>query len=402
MYAVSYEDSNRKIPEWARLRLSPHKSTDMYGTPCTSYMVRLREQENEPQSELDHLLRQYETNDLIIEAVHSVRHFSEQNDANGKGRIIRAIKPNQILYYSCADSEMGFPEHLGLFRQAIMKQLLRDGSHEILHDFKHIVQAIRGEKRPEYQYTLPADLPAEFIEGIRSVELEHIRYGNKEKHFTLTLCKHEPRVLPFRPRKLNDPQETGINSAYKHFALHPEQRYLGQYLQEGIAQLIHFDQPSTSCAEKYSLLRLGRDNGNVTERWPLDRIISAHYFDGPNGYVVLVGPRLDDVVQPERLLAQVTGREDIKKSGMLPREMEHGTCTPFVYTSTGREAIDRIVLLELPEWLMVQQADYSIGGRGPSAHRASIQMTPYVAKEILISEFCPKVMRVPHPYQSYW
>jgi hypothetical protein len=83
-YAVSYEDSSRKIPEWARLRLSPHDSTDMYGTPCASYMVRLKEKEKGPRAELDHLADRYEKSDLIIGAVHDVHHISEQGQSNNK------------------------------------------------------------------------------------------------------------------------------------------------------------------------------------------------------------------------------------------------------------------------------------------------------------------------------
>jgi hypothetical protein len=140
----------------------------------------------------------------------------------------------------------------------------------------------------------------------------------------------------------------------------------------------------------------------VKRKWSLDNIISAHYFDGPNGYIVLVGPRLEDVPLPERMLVDITGFKEIKKSDKLPKEMEHGTCTPFVYASTGEEAIDRIVLLELPVQFMMQRADYSIGGRGPSAHRASIQMDQYTATTILMSEFRGKVVVIPHPYYKQY
>ncbi len=90
MYAVSYEDSSRKIPEWASIRLSPRESTDMHGTARTLYTVALKERSDDTQSKLNNLIRDHEEdNCLSFEAVHNVSHFSEQNSANGKGRIIR-------------------------------------------------------------------------------------------------------------------------------------------------------------------------------------------------------------------------------------------------------------------------------------------------------------------------
>ena len=407
-YAISYEDSHRKIPEWGRLKLSPHSSTDMYGTPCMSHMVTLKGGEEEPRSELNRLMREYEGDGLIFRAVHSVSQISEYNSTNGKGRVERTIVPDQILYYSLSDDRhINLRNHRDLFRKTVIERLLGNGGHESLHNFKHIVDIVqvarRDNKQLEYRYTLPADLPPAFLERIRTVGLGDFKYGTKQVSVVLNLCRREPRVLPFRPRTINDPEETGIISAYKLFSLHPEHGYLKPCLKDGGALLMHFDQPSTTCAEKYNILNPDLDpDGRRIEGWSLDRIVSANYFDGPNGYVILVGPRLEHVVEPERLLAKATGLEDIKKSGVLPRGMEHGTCTPFVYASTGKEFVDRIVLLELPEQLMAQQADYSIGGRGPSAHRASIQMTPNIAKEILVSEFCQKVVCVKHPFQSYW
>ncbi len=317
------------------------------------------------------------------------------------------IKPNQVLHYSCNDSSVGFQKLRDLFRHTVMEQLTANGSHESLHDFKHIVQVTKRDNRTEYRYELPADLPVGFIDGIRSVKLKHTIFGLRFKEVeltsTLTISKHEPCVLPFRPRTSKDLPETGIISAYRHFELHPEQDYLRTYLQKGIAQLTHFEQSSNSSIEKFRVLNSEKASGG-TNRWSLDNVISAHYFDGPNGYIVLVGPRLRDVIRPEELIAYVTytDRDHIKKSKLLPKEMSYGTCTPFAYRTTGRDMISNIVLLQLPERLMIQQADYSIGGHGPSAHRASIQMTPNTAKEILRSEFCEKLVFALHTCESYW
>ncbi len=402
MYAVSYEDSKRKIPEWARLRLSPRAGTDMHGTPCTLYMVGLGEEENEPQPELERLIRKHETDNLMIEAVHSVHHVSDQNSADGKGRIVRTIRPNQVLYYSCIEPGTELSERVNHFRRTIVEQLLRGGGDPILQDFKYIVQPVKRNGKPEYQFALPADLPAAFLERIRKVELEHVTFGDMDRHFVLV--EREPRILPFRPRTINDPKgDTGIISAYRRFELHPEQEYLKRYLEMFAAELIHFGQPSTTCAEKRDLLNSMRKSVNEAEvEWTLDNIVSAHYFDGPNGYVVLVGPRLGDVLLPEKMLAEITGYDGIKKSDKLPAEMEHGPCTPFVYASTGNKSIHRIVLLETPVQFMMQRADYSIGGCGPSAHLASIQMTPHMATTILMSKFGQKVMVVPHPYYKQY
>jgi hypothetical protein len=400
-YAVSYEDSGRKIPEWAKLRLDPHRSTDMYGTPCTSYMVNIISGESEPRLELDKLIRLYGEDELSFSAVHDVCHISQQNSANGKGRIIRAIKPNQVLYYSCNDLGMGISENLAVFHKALVSQLLRGrGGHESLHNFKHIVQVTRNGKRSEYRYELPADLPSEFLDKVHTIHVENAMYGKREIRATFTLHKHEPRIMPFRPRSLNDPKETGILSTYRHFAIHPEQEYLQRYLQSGKARLIHFDQPTTTCTEKCNMLNSEYASG-ATERLSLDRIVATYYFDSPNGYVVLVGPRLDDVIRSEHILAQIAGTEEIKRSDTLPKGMEHGTCTPFAYGSVTKDSIFKIVLLRLPEQLMNQNADYSIGGYGSSAHRASIQMTPCCAEEIIVSEFGKKVSIAQHPYQSF-
>ncbi|HII10254.1 MAG: hypothetical protein ABSE71_02635 [Candidatus Micrarchaeaceae archaeon] len=402
MYAVSYEDSGRKIPEWARLRLSPRMSTDMHGTQCTLYMVRLGEQENEPQLELERLIRQHETSNLMIEAVHNVYQVSDQNSANGKGRIVRTIRPNQVLYYSCIEQGTELSEHVTLFRQTVVEQLLRSGGDDILQDFKYIVQQVKRKGRQEYQFALPADLPAAFLDRIQRVELRGTAFGDNGRHFVENPIERERRILPFRPRTVKDPKETGMASAYRHFELHPDQWYLGPYLRGGNAQLVHFCQPSTTCTEKRDLLNSIESNINGGRRWTLDNIVSAHYFDGPKGYIVLVGPRLEDVLFPEQMLTEITGLDGIKKSDKLPKEMEHGTCTPFVYAPTGREAIDRIVLLQLPQQFMMEWADYSIGGRGPSAHRASIQMNPYTANTILMSEFRRKVVVVSHPYYKQY
>ncbi len=402
-YAVSYEDSGRKIPEWARLKLSPHNTTDMYGIPRASYMVELNPTVDDPQLELDSLIRNHRGADLIIEAVHNVHHISVQNNTNGKGRITRTIKPHQNLYYSTNEPGFSFPEHLGDFRQAVINQLLSGCSHESLHNFKHTIQITKTGKRSEYQYALPADLPEGFLQLVQSVKLDTVGYGNKTIQVTFVISRHEPRVLPFRPRTTKDPKETGIISTYRPFILHAEQGYLEKYLRNGVAELVHFDHPSTTCAEKLSLLNPGEHNNEEANRkWSLDNIVAVHYFDGPYGYIMLVGPRMSDVKEPQQLLAQTTGTHDIMKSTILPQGMEHGTCTPFVYSSIGRGAVDQIVLLELPEHLMVQKSDYSIGGYGPSAHRASIQMTLRTAEEILRNEFGQKVTSVPHPYKSYW
>jgi hypothetical protein len=396
-YAVSYEDSSRKIPVWARLKLSPHNRVDMYGIPCTSYMVLLRASPYEPREEFDNLAIRYERAGLAIAAIHDVHRISEQNGANGKGRITRTIMPNQALYYSCTDPLVGYQENLGAFRQTVVRQLLRDESHETLQDFKHIVQHIKIGHTSEYQYMLPANLPSAFLDRIQEVKLD-VTFGRMERHAVFKIKRHEPNVLPFRPRIINDPEETGIISVYKHFALHPEQSYLEQVVGNGTAQLVHFDSPSTTCAEKCVLLNDNANYGKETQqRWSLDRIVSAGYFESPNGYVILVGPLLNEILQPEQFLMKVTNTENIKRSLKLPNEMDVGTCTPFVYALTGKEAVDRIVLLDLPEQLMEQLSDYSIGGQGPSAHRASIQMMPITAKQVLTSQFGSKVVSIPHP-----
>lgn len=409
-YAVSYEDSNRKIPEWARLKLSPHNSMDMYGTPCTSYMVILKASARGPQEELDNLAKQHEKDGLMIEAVHDVYRVSEQSSMNGKGRIIRTITPNQTIHYSCNDPIVDLQTYQNAFRQTVMGQLLRTESngttgHNTLYNFKHIVQLVRVEKNSAYRYTLPADLPNEFLDRIREVGLD-IQFGAAKKRVVFKISSHEPRVLPFRPRSIKDPLDTGINSVYKRFAIHAEQGYLEQSLQTGAAQLIHFNQPSTTCEEKIKLLNGNRDGSKgVAQTWSLDRVVAAHYFDSPGGYILLVGPRLGDLaklIKPEQFLMNVTDRS-VENSTLLPNGMEKGTCTPFVYASIGKKETDLMVILEPPRQFMDLPADYSIGGHGPSAHRASIQMTPQTAKQILTSEFGEKVRSMQHPlYNSVY
>jgi len=402
LYAVSFEDTKCKIPSWAHLKLAPHRSTDMHGSPRTSYMVALQEADEEPRKQLDRLIRQYGNDDLIVAAVHAVKNVpSTPKNENINGQIVRTIKPSQNLYYRANDLLIALPQHQDIFLQAVRAQLSNTGSHESLDDFNHTVSVVKTGNRSEYQYSLPADIPEAFIKQIQTVGIESERHGNRIQ-VTFKVSKHEPHVLPFRPRVSDDPKgDTGVASVYEHFILHPEQNYLNRYLSARDAELVHFDIPSTTCAEKCDLLNSGARIG-TDKNWSLDNIVAAYYFSGPEGYIVLAGPRMSEVKAPEVLLEQITDRYDIKKSKVLPDSMEYGTCTPFVNSNLDKEGIDRIVLLGLPDRLMDQPADYSIGGRGPSAHRASIQMTPRIAENILRKEFGPKVTSIAHPYAQYW
>lgn len=386
-YAVSYEDSGHKIPYWAYLRLSPHTALNMHGKQEISYMVSTSNvSEKSTEQELQHLSETYESEALAIEAVHDVASIQKGN--GHKNRVIRTIKPNQVLYYASPDST--FQENMNLFRDSLLEKMLRNGDSEALSDFKHIVTYSRLGNRQAYQYMLPADLPNEFIDPIRSITI-NVRFGNVKKDTTFQIIRHEPSVLPFRPRTSSDPIETGITSAYKHFVLHPGQKYLEKLLSAGLANLVNFEDPSTTCAEKLKLLTYDKNDS-----WSLANIISAYYFDGPDGYVVLVGPHLSHIKKVEQFIADIIGKE-VKKSEVLPSEMERGTCTPFVRSTTMEKEIDRIILLEASGHMM-KLADYSIGGHGPSAHRASIQMTPNTAKELLIEEFGNKVILLPYNY----
>ena len=405
-YAVSYIDGGGSIPEEARLKLSPHKTIGMHGDQRISYMVTLPESERDLKSELELLAQTRETHLLMIGAVHEVKNTDGQN-GNGKSRIIRTIKPVQNLYYTC-DSGFGVSQqNLAGFREAVIAQLSADGSHCSLHDFKHIIKLVKRGGQTQFQYSLPAELPPVFINRIENVNTS-VRFGSVVAQTNFKLDAREPRVLPFRPRKAGDPKDIGIRSEYRPFVLNEQLGYLRKSIEGENCKLVHWAEPSTTCMEKYELLR---KDPSFDREWSLDRIFSAHYFDGPAGYIVLVGPRLSEIDDEEGFVAKATNirREFIRKSPILPVEMQHGTCTPFVYESTARYALNRIILLDLPESLMARKADYSIGGHGPSAHRASIQMAPKVAKDIIIQEIgakmitggVPGVTSMPHPLYCY-
>jgi hypothetical protein len=391
-YAVSYEDGNNKIPEWARLKLSPHNTFDMHGRPRTSYIAVLEINHEEGLDDhLKRLIREKDGGGISINAIHEVRNVN-MSQTNGKGRIIRTIEPSQNLYYHCKELPCTAQANLGAFRTAVVEKILQNGAHDMLRDFKHVVSVVKRIRNPEFQYRLPAALPEEYINRIREVNL-CVSFGNRHVNVSFVLEYIESNVLPFRPRTNGDPKETGIDSVYRPFELDSrEMAYMNGYFSRGDAKLMHWNLPSTTCEEKNALLK--KEIGG--EMWSLDRIISTHYFEGPTGLIVLVGPRLSEIDDPISIISNTTGIEKgrIRESVILPTEMEHGTCTPFAYMSTIKHAVDAIVLLRTPDGLMNAVADYSIGGRGPSAHRASLHMTPRMAELLITQEFGHVLERV--------
>jgi hypothetical protein len=401
-YAVSYEDSARKIPEPMRLKLSPRISTDMYGTPRASFMIHLPSFSGTPSEELDQITERHEKSDLIIKGVH---HVMTQEGTVSRS-VTRTIHGRQVFYFQRNDAFSASTEQVEPFRREVLQGLttLFNGKlPESLHDFKHIVQLVKRGKKVHFRYELPADLSEKVMQTLGAIELQYeAGPPEKRKEYTASFIidEHQPCVYPFRPRTHKDPKETGIISVYKRFALHPEQGYLKQYMNPNGARLTHLAHASTTCKEKRdSLFTEGQGD------WSIDSVISAHYYRGSAGYVVLVGPRLESIEDEKKFVAVAAKRDDLQHGPeALPLEMERGTCTPFMRRRTAVDSIDRIIMLQLPDQVMHRLADYSIGGHGPSAHRASLHITPNDAQGILVREFGPdKVMTsLRHPYAAYW
>jgi hypothetical protein len=316
--------------------------------------------------------------DAELKAVHTV---TWQKD--GAERIVRTIKPNYEFSFISEN-------HLSvdLYHDALRERLIataRKYEIESLVNFKHILSAqiAPGTQRRGFRYELPGDIPVALINELQKITIavpEKHQRREKAEELTFTLAVEPHITLPFRSTQRKDP--VGILSEFVPFTLHYEQEYLQGH------SVKNFSVASTTCEEKLSLL----------DGWSIDSIISAQYFTLGEKFVAVIGPRMKDV-QREKLLS------DIGLPGAVysrtPDGMERGTCTPFIRRSVACE-IEKIVLLDLPEQMMAKPADYSLGGYGPSAHRASVHISPAETKTTLQHLFGNKIMSYKHPYQSYW